>query len=129
MSSLQDFAVIDVPLPRPPRNWYFVGTILFGVIAHGAGMLGAIVTLVLLLTAYDIPLTIPAADLKSLMHQSGWMALAMIGSCPFTLAVIWLAIRVARQPFADYLALRQPAGRDLVRALAAVLAVQLVWFA
>jgi membrane protease YdiL (CAAX protease family) len=129
MSSLQDCAVIDVLLPRPPRNWYFVGTTLFGVIAHGAGALGAMVTLLLLLTAYDIPLSIPAADLKSLMHQSGWMALAMIGSCPFTLGVIWLATRVARQPFADYLALRRPAGRDLVRALAVVLAVQLVWFA
>ena len=57
-------------------------------------------------------LNIPPADLKSLMHQSGWTALAMIGSCPFTLAVIWLATRLARQPFADYLALRRPAGRD-----------------
>jgi uncharacterized protein len=127
--SLQDFAVVGVLKPRPPRNWYFVGTTLFGAIAHGAGALGAIVTLFLLLVAYDIPLSIPPADLKSLMHQSGWMALAMIGSCPFTLTVIWLATCLARQPFGDYLALRRPAGRDLVRALAMVLAVQLVWFA
>ena len=128
MSSLQEFAAIELAR-RPPRNWYFVGTTLFGVIAHGAGALGAMLTLILLLFSYDIPPDIPPAYAKSLMHQSGWMALAMIGSCPFTLAVIWLATRLARQPFADYLALRPPAGRDLVRALALVLAVQLVWFA
>jgi len=128
-SSLENFAVADVPRYRPPRNWYFLGTTFFGVIAHAAGALGAMVTLVLLLIWYIIPLDLPPADLKSLMHQSGWMAMAMIASCPFTLAVIWLATRMARQPFALYLALHGPAGRDLVRALALVLAVQLAWFA
>jgi membrane protease YdiL (CAAX protease family) len=131
MVSIQesDYAVAELRRTRPPRNWYFLGTTLFGAIAHGAGALGAMVTLFLLLVAYDIPLNIPPADLKSLMHQSGWTALAMIGSCPFTLAVIWLATRLARQPFGDYLALRRPSGRDLARAIAMVLAVQLVWFA
>jgi membrane protease YdiL (CAAX protease family) len=131
MLSLQeyDYAVAEVRRTRPPRNWYFVGTTLFGVIAQGAGTLGAMVTMILLLLSYGIPLDIPVADLKSLMHQGGWLAAAMIGSCPFTLGVIWLATRIARQPFADYLALRRPGGRELIRALRLVLAVQLVWFA
>jgi membrane protease YdiL (CAAX protease family) len=131
MLSLQeyDYAVAEVRRTRPPRNWYFIGTTLFGVIAQGAGTLGAMVTMILLLLSYGIPLDIPAADLKSLMHQGGWMATAMIGSCPFTLGVIWLATRIARQPFVDYLALRRPEGRELVRALALVLVVQLIWFA
>jgi uncharacterized protein len=128
MLSPQDYeyAVAEVRRTRPPRNWYFIGTTLFGVISQGAGTLGAMVTMILLLLSYGIPLDIPAADLKSLMHQGGWMATGMIGSCPFTLGVIWLATRIARQPFADYLALRRPAGRELVRALALV--VQLVRF-
>jgi membrane protease YdiL (CAAX protease family) len=130
MSALQeyDYAVAELRRTRPPRNWYFLGTTLFGVIAHAAGVLGAMLTMLLLLVWYDIPLSIPPADLRSLMHQAGWMALAMIGSCPFTLGAIWLAVRIARQPFADYLALRWPTGRELVRALALMLAVLLVWF-
>ena len=123
-----DYAVAEARRTRPPRNWYFLGTTLFGVIAHGAGVLGAMLTMVLLLISYDIPLDIPSADLKSLMHQAGWMALAMIGSFPFTLGVIWFATHLARQPFADYLALRWPSARELVRALALMLAVLVVWF-
>jgi membrane protease YdiL (CAAX protease family) len=96
--------------------------------AHAASMLGVILTIFVLLVWYDIPLSIPAADLKSLMHQAGWMALAMIVGCPFTLGVIWLATRIARQPFADYLALHWPTGRELVHAFAVMLAVLLVWF-
>jgi membrane protease YdiL (CAAX protease family) len=130
---VENFAAIEFPRRRPPRIWYFLSTTLFGAIALAAGTIGSIVTLVLLLISYDIPLDIPPADLKALMHQSGWMATAMIGSCPFTLAVIWLATRMARQKFADYLALRRVARdeflRDLAGALAVTLAVLLVWFA
>ena len=131
MSSLQEeynYAVAELRRTRPPRTWYFLGTTLFGIIAHGASVLGAMLTIFVLLVWYDIPLSIPTADLRSLMHQAGWMALAMIVSCPFTLGVIWLATRIARQSFADYLALRWPTGRELVRALALMLAVLLVWF-
>jgi uncharacterized protein len=124
-----DYAVAEVRRTRPPRNWYFLGTTLFAVIAHGAGALGAMVTMLLLLNWYDIPLDLPPADLKSLMHHIGWMASAMIGSCPFSLAAIWLATRMARQPFAEYLALNWPTGRELARAFAFILVLQLAWIA
>jgi uncharacterized protein len=123
-----DYAIAEVRRTRPPRNWNLLGTTLFGAIAHGASVLGATLTMLLLLVCYDIPLDIPAAYLQSLMHQAGWMAMAMIGSFPFTLGVIWLAIRIARQPFAEYLALRWPTGRELARALVLTLAVLVVWF-
>jgi CAAX protease family protein len=131
MSALQqdyDYAVAELRRTRPPRTWYFLGTTLFGIIAHGASVLGAMLTIFALLVWYDIPLSIPTADLRSLMHQAGWMALAMIVSTPFTLSAIWLATRIARQSFADYLALRWPTRREVLRALALMLAVLVVWF-
>jgi uncharacterized protein len=44
------------------------------------------------------------------------------------LAVLWLAIRIARRGFAEYLALlRWPSWRELIRALALAAVLLLIW--
>jgi uncharacterized protein len=56
------------------------------------------------------------------------MAFALIVASPFTIGVLAVAIRIARQDFAEYLALRWPSLRELGRAFAMMSALLLVWF-
>jgi uncharacterized protein len=55
------------------------------------------------------------------------MAFALIVASPFTIGVLAVAIRIARQDFAEYLALRWPSLRELGRAFAMMSALLLVW--
>jgi uncharacterized protein len=97
-----------VPSPRSPRTWYFFGSTIIALIAYAVQNLIGIATFILLLFLYGVAPTIPHDELLALMKQGGWMALAMIAAAPFTIATLWVAIRIARQKFSDYLALARP---------------------
>jgi hypothetical protein len=72
----------------------------------------------------DIPSLRQGASPDMLRAQ---MTAGVVAS-PFTIGVLAVAIRIARQDFAEYLALRWPSLRELGRAFAMMSALLLVWF-
>lgn len=137
MVSLPEYApwiVPTVPLAvaaalRPPRTWYFWGTAFFAAMAYLVQSIAATLTVVVLLAWHNTHPTHTPQELRALIYDGAWLALAAIVAGPFLLAVLWGAIRLARQRFADYLALVWPSGRELARGLAMMGALLLVWLA
>ena len=136
MSASPEAAALAVPpplplaetaVPRPPRTWYFWGTTLFTLLAFLANALAGGAMFFALLVWHNVPAT-SLDDLRALAHQRGWIELIMIVATPFTVAALWAATRIARQRFADYLALNWPDRSELVRGLLMLLALVAAWF-
>jgi hypothetical protein len=121
-------AVVAATL-RSPRSWYFLGTAFFAVTAWLVQSIAAILTFRVLLAWYYAHPTHTPQELRVLFYDGPWLSLAVITTSPFVLAVLWGAVRFARQPFAGYLALVWPSGRELARGLAMTCALLLVWMA
>ena len=106
-----------VPVPAPePRIWKFWGTSLWGLLIFIALFLGQGATIVVLLLMQKEPLTMSTfAD--SLMHVvmgGKALSLSVMTGLPAVLLAIWIATRIARQRFADYLALNRPSWKWLL---------------
>jgi membrane protease YdiL (CAAX protease family) len=84
----------------------FVSLIAYGVFALTSGLASAIV-----LAMYDGVNTSSAAQFQA--YGAGYIV-----ASPLTIAVLWIAIRMARRDFAEYLALNWPSPGELLRALA-----------
>ena len=61
------------------------------------------------------------ASIKAVASGGTVISLSVIMGLPAVLAVLWLATRMARMPFADYLALRGTSWRDLVIGIVALI--------
>jgi membrane protease YdiL (CAAX protease family) len=110
--------------PRLPRTWFFLGTAIFGLLAYGAMLLAQTAMLVAAAIRYGIT---SEAEFRAFVAQGGPIAAVTIVACPFVLAVLWVAIRIARRRFASYLALRWPSLGAIARGLAITLGFFLVW--
>jgi uncharacterized protein len=53
-----------------------------------------------------------------LAMQGRWYGAALIIACPPTIAVVWVAVRMAGRDFAEYLALNWPSRKELLLAFA-----------
>jgi CAAX protease family protein len=84
----------------------FVGLIAYGVYGLTAGLAWAIV-----LAIHDGANISSAAQFRA--YGAGYIV-----ACPLTIAVLWIAIRMAHRDFAEYLALNWPNPGELLRALA-----------
>jgi membrane protease YdiL (CAAX protease family) len=120
------------PLPvaatsRPPRTWYFIGTTLFGLGVFAALSLAQLATFIALIWHSGIPMPTPE-QVRALTRDGGWLALCVIASCPATLGALWIPIRIVRQRYSDYLALRWPHRGEVVRSLAMLAALLVTWF-
>jgi uncharacterized protein len=107
-----DFPDIDsaaAPAPavralRPPRIWKFWGTALWGVFVFAAMFAGQMVVVAWFVLRREGPI-----DMAAAIHIVGsglTISLSVIMGLPAVLAALWIAIRLSRMPFADYLALR-----------------------
>src|SRR6266478_7618261 len=88
----------------PPRVWKFWGTALWGLFIFAAMFVGQIAVVAWFVLWREGPIDIAAA-----IHVVGGgltISLSVIMGLPAVLAALWLAIRVSRTSFADYLALR-----------------------
>src|SRR5258707_6591340 len=107
MDSL-DSASSAAPIPvirtqRPPRIWKFWGTSLWGLFVFAAMFAGQIAVVAWFVLQREGPI-----DLAAAIHVVGGgltVSLSVIMGLPAVLAAFWIAIRVSRTPFADYLAL------------------------
>jgi membrane protease YdiL (CAAX protease family) len=93
-----------IPAPRPPRIWKFRGTALWGLFIFAAMFAGQIAVVAWFVLRRDGPI-----DVAGAIHVLGGgltISLSVIMGLPAVLAALWIAIRVSRTPFSDYLALR-----------------------
>jgi uncharacterized protein len=111
---------------RPPRTWYFIGTTLFALGAFAVQSLAQIATFIAVFVLSDAERT--PEHLRALIHDGRALALSVIVACPLLLAALWVPIRIARQRFSDYLALRWPHRDELARGLAMLAALLAVCF-
>ena len=96
---------------RPPRIWKFWGTSLWGLFVFAAMFAGQIAVVAWFVLRREGPI-----DLAAAIHVVGGgltISLSVIMGLPAVLAALWIAIRVSRTPFADYLALRWTSWTNL----------------
>src|SRR6202162_5141481 len=101
-----------IPAQRPPRIWKFWGTALWGLFIFAAMFVGQIGVVAWFILRREGPIDIAAA-----VHVVGGgltISLSVIMGLPAVLAALWIAIRISRTPFADYLALRGTAWTNFL---------------
>jgi uncharacterized protein len=109
MSDLEN-ANPSVPASRPPaRTWDFMETVFVSLIAYGVYTVAG----ELLFSILAIP---DAA--KMLSPHFGARGFTYILASPPAIGVLWIAIRMARRDFVEYLGLNWPTMRQLLRAMA-----------
>ncbi len=94
----------SIPVQRSPRTWKFWGTALWGLFVFVAMFAGQMAVVAYFVLRHEGPIDIAAA-----IHVVGGgltISLSVIMGLPAVLAALWIAVRVSRTPFADYLALR-----------------------
>lgn len=112
--------------PKPPRVWKFWATLAWSVLLYGVMTVSAVVGIVLAVNWYGIDVSAAAADKRAFLNNGIIVAAtSMSGTLP-VLLVIALAIWLARQKFADYLALRGPSARHAGIGLGAIVLLMIV---
>ena len=110
---------------RPPRIWKFWGTALWGLFIFAGMFVGQIGVVVWFILRRGGPIDIAAA-----VHVVGGgltISLSVIMGLPAVLAALWIAIRISRTPFADYVALRWPSWTDLAIGAVALIVLVIGW--
>jgi uncharacterized protein len=113
------------PTPRPPRIWKFWGTALWGLFIFAAMFVGQVAVVAWFVLRREGPL-----DMASAIHVVGGgltISLSVIMGLPAVLAALWIAIRLSRTPFADYLALRWTSWTNLLIGVVALFVLVMGW--
>src|SRR5436305_12490144 len=126
MSSFETPAVPATPAPPPraqhqPRIWKFWGTSLWGLLLFAAMFAGQFALVAAFFVAKGPPFNI--ASIKAVASAGTVISLSVMMGLPAVIAVLWLATRMARVPFADYLALRRASWSNLLIGLMALVAL------
>jgi hypothetical protein len=107
-----------LPISSPPlRTWDFLETTLVVLIADGVFILTGGYALAVMLSMYGGTRTLSPAEFRALWMEGRWHGASLIAAALPTIAVLWIAIRMAGRGFAEYLALNWPTKRELLRAL------------
>lgn len=110
---------------RPPRVWKFFGTLAWGLFIFAAMFIGQMAVVGYFLLTRGGPLDMSAA--KELLGSGLTISLSVIAGVPAVLAALWLATRLARVPFADYLALRGFSWKNLLLGIVALVVLIEGW--
>ena len=114
-----------VVTPAPPRVWKFWGTALWGILLFVAMFVGQIGAIVLLVVHRGLPPNLASMQIVGAEPQA--LALSVIMGLPATLAVAWLAIRLKKASFVDYLALRWPSWQQILLGAVGLIVIVLAW--
>jgi membrane protease YdiL (CAAX protease family) len=94
-------------------------TTFVALIAYAAFGLTSGLSLVIILDMQEGGVEkLSSAQFQELAMQGRWYGAALILACPPTLAVLWVAIRMAGRQFSEYLALNWPSRDELMSAFA-----------
>src|ERR1700719_99695 len=96
------------PILPQPRVWKFWGTALWGFFIFGGMFAGQVAVVAWFVLQQEGPIDLDAlvAAVRVVVGRGLTISLSVITGLPAVLAALWIAIRMARAPFADYLALR-----------------------
>jgi membrane protease YdiL (CAAX protease family) len=111
--------------PRAPRIWKFWGTTLWGLFIFAAMFAGQVAVIVWFLVQNEGPI-----DKAALIHTAAGgitISLSVIMGLPAVAAACWIAIRVSRTPFADYLALRRTSWKNVALGVGALVLLVAAW--
>ena len=130
MSLLERPAASATPVPLPgaqqrPRIWKFWGTGLWGLLLFAAMFVGQFALVAGFFIAKGPPFDL--ASIKAVASAGTVISLSVMMGLPAVLAVLWLATRMARMPFADYLALRRTSWSNLLIGVAALIVLVAGW--
>jgi uncharacterized protein len=112
-------------VPRPPRIWKFWSTSLWGLLLFAAMFAGQFLLVAAFFVAKGPPFNI--ASIKAVASAGTVISLSVMMGLPAVIAVLWLATRMARVPFADYLALRRTSWSNLLIGVVALVALIAGW--
>src|SRR4051794_4327993 len=110
---------------RKPRIWKFWGTSLWGLLLFAAMFAGQFLLVVAFFLAKGPPFDL--ASIKTVASAGTVISLSVMMGLPAVLAVLWLATRMARMPFAEYLALRRTSWRDVAIGIVALIVLVVGW--
>ena len=110
---------------RPPRVWKFWGTALWGLFVFAAMFVGQIGVVAWFVLQRGGPIDIAAA--VQVVGGGLTISLSVVMGLPAVLGALWIAIRISRTPFADYLALRWPSWTDLAIGAVALIVLVIGW--
>jgi membrane protease YdiL (CAAX protease family) len=113
-----------IQIPRPPRVWKFWGTTLWGLLVVAAMFMGQLAVMAWLLWQEG---SIDRDTVVRIASSGTTISVSVIMGLPATLAALWIAIRVSRTSFADYLALRLSSWTKLPVGIIAMVVLVLVW--
>jgi uncharacterized protein len=108
-----------LPIASPPlRTWDFLETTLVVLIAYGVFTVTGELALSFIFGWCAVVMALSPAELQALWLGllGRWQGVALIVATVPTIAVVWVAIRMAGREFAEYLALNWPTRRETVRA-------------
>jgi uncharacterized protein len=114
-----------IPGPRPPRIWKFWGTLLWGVFIFAAMFAGQVAVVVYFVLRQQGPIDVAAAI--QVLGNGLTIAISVIMGLPAVLAALWIAIRLSRTPFSDYLALRWTSWTNVLIGVVGLVVVVLGW--
>jgi membrane protease YdiL (CAAX protease family) len=118
--------VVPAPPPgREPRVWKFIGTSLWGLALFGAMFAGQLTVVAYFLLGSGEPMD--TSSMITLLSNGRIISLSVIMGLPAILIVLWIATRLSRTSFADYLALRWPSWKMLVAGIAALVLLMVAW--
>lgn len=110
---------------RTPRIWKFWGTAGWGLFVFAAMFIGQMAVVAWFLVQQEGP--IDRAALARVASDGLVISFSVILGLPAVLAALWVAIRLSRTPFADYLALRWTSWTNVLIGVIAFLALVLGW--
>jgi membrane protease YdiL (CAAX protease family) len=130
MDSPESPASLDAPPPpiavqRAPRIWKFWGTALWGLFVFAAMFGGQAAVLGWFVLRQDGPIDLAGAI--GIVGGGLTISLSVIMGLPAVLAALWIAIRLSRTPFADYLALRRTSWSNFLIGLVALFVLVMGW--
>ena len=111
--------------PAQPRVWKFWGTCLWGLFLFAAMFAGQFALVAAFFLAKGPPFDL--ASIKAVASAGTVISLSVMMGLPAVLAVLWLAARIARVPFSDYLALRRSSWTDLLIGIGTLIVLVVGW--
>jgi len=90
---------------KPPEVWKFWGTLLWGILVFAAMGVGQIGVVAYFVWTQQTPMD--ATTMIAMLGDGRTIALSVIAGLPGVLLVLWIATRLSRIPFADYLGLEK----------------------
>jgi uncharacterized protein len=114
-----------IPSQRPPRIWKFWGTLLWGLFVFAAMFIGQVAVVAYFVLRQDGPIDVAVAI--QVLGNGLTISLSVIMGLPAVLLALWIAIRLSRTPFADYLALRWTSWSNVLIGVVALVVLVLGW--